>query len=46
MEGGLARKNYENNKTKYKERKRGPDANAQGRAARDGFKLEEVWSCD
>ncbi len=42
----LARKNYENNKTKYQERKRGPDAHAARRAESDGFELEEVWSSD
>jgi len=40
----LARKNYENNKTKYQERKRRPDAHAARRAARDGSQLEAVWS--
>ena len=42
----LTRKNYENNKTKYQERKRGPDAHAARRAESDGFELEEVWSSD
>ena len=41
-----ARKNYENNQTKYQERKRGPDAHAPWRAESNGGKLEEVWSCD
>ena len=40
------KRNYENNKIKYQECKRGPDAHATWRAQGDGSILEEVWSCD
>ena len=39
-------RNYENNKTKYQERKRGPDAHVTRRAESDGSVLEAVWSGD
>ena len=40
------KKNYENNKTKYQERKRRPDAHATRRAESNGSQLEAVWACD